>query len=601
MAEYGMKATTITSATYERLWISLILAIFVFLAIGFSLGPLFEGPDEAAHYNFVRYVQANHNLPDAAADSYGQFHQAPLYYLLIQPIAILFPDPDFDRTALRENPNHAYDIARSGNDNKNLYLHTRDEAFPYRTPTARAVHIMRLVSVLMGAITVWLAYRVTCFVWPEYPYRRILTVAIVALWPQFIYLSSLLNNDNLMFLMGTLSLLLMLQQQANPTWKRATILGLVLGAALLTKASMGLLAIPIGLATLIDRRLWKYAVLTVLLTVVIGGWWYVRNYISYGDWFGFNAMFIAWPNQAINPDGSPDFGIGLSRSVYAYSSVWARFGQGAIAMPIWIYRVFDYLLIIAGIGLIGRFIIAWKNRKTISLCIRQSVFIVTFALVWIGSIISAASVATAGNQGRYLFPGIVAWGMILALGIDTWFIRIRRSVATAIVCLGLLIVSSSALWVGFYPAYRALPIPNEIVRLLGIRYENTAELLGMSPLELEGYPGETITVELYWRALESASPTLQMYLHAIDGDHILWRDSIPGNGNRPAHDWQPDETWSERYVVTLPVTLEPDTNYFLVAGLFDPATGVALEAFDGAGNSLSNTPGIGNLTIIAKP
>ncbi|MDQ7027345.1 MAG: glycosyltransferase family 39 protein [Anaerolineae bacterium] len=589
------------NAPYERLWIGLILAIFVFLALGFSLGALFEGPDEAAHYNFVRYVQANRNLPPADGDPYGQFHQAPLYYLLMQPLAILFPDPNFDRAELRENPNHAYDITRFGNDNKNLYLHTRDEAFPYRTATARAVHVMRLASVLMGAITVWLAYRVTCFVWSEHPYRRILTVAIVAFWPQFIYLSSLINNDNLMFLMGTASLLLMLQQQANPTWKRAAILGLVLGAALLTKASMGLLAIPIGIATIIDKRLWKYAILTALLTIAIGGWWYVRNYVTYGDWFGFNAMFIAWSNQAINPDGSPDFAIGLSRSVYAYSSVWARFGQGAIAMPLWIYRVFDYLLIIAGIGLIGRFIRGWKNRQTIRVNVRQSVFIAAFALVWIGSIISAASVATAGNQGRYLFPGIVAWGMILALGIDTWFIRIPRAIATAIVCSLLIITSLTALFVGFYPSYRALPVPDEIARPLGIRYEDTAELLGISPLDLQGYPGETITVELYWRALESAAPTLQMYLHAINGEDVLWRDSIPGNGNRPADDWQPDETWSERYVVTLPVTLEPDTNYILVAGLFDPTTGTALEAFDGAGNSLSNTPFIANLTIIAKP
>jgi hypothetical protein len=592
---------TIISASYERVWIGLILSIFLLLAVSYSLGPLFEGPDEAAHYNFIRYVQTHHRLPDAAADPYGQFHQAPLYYMLMQPIAMLFPDPDFDRTALRENPNHAYDIARSGNDNKNLYLHTRDEQFPYQTPTARAVHAMRLVSVLMGVITAGLAYQITRFVWAEHPYRRILAVSIVTFWSQFIYLSSVLNNDNLMYLMGTLSLLLMLYQQDNPTWKRAAILGVVLGAALLTKASMGLLAIPIGIATIIDRRQWKYAVLTALLTLAIGGWWYVRNYVTYGDWFGFNAMFIAWPGQAINPDNSPDFALGLRRSAYAYSSIWARFGQGAIAMPVWIYRVFDALVIAAAIGLIVRCVLWWRTRKSNNVRIRQSIFIVAFALVWIGSIVSAASVATAGNQGRYLFPGIVAWSMLLALGTDTWFAKIPRAIATAMLCLVLMVTSVSALFLGFYPAYQVHSVPEEIARPLGIRYENAAELLGMSPLVWEAHPGQIFTVELYWRAIEPASPTLQVYLHVVNGENVLWRDSIPGNGNRPADDWQPDETWAERYIVMIPETLEPGSSFILVAGLYDPLTGQALEAFDGAGNSLSNTPGIGTLTITARP
>jgi hypothetical protein len=263
---------------------------------------------------------------------------------------------------------------------------------------------------------------------------------------------------------------------------------------------------------------------------------------------------------------------------------------------------YAYVIVIAAAsGLIVRCVIWWQKRKLTDLRMRQSIFIVAFALVWIGSIVSAASVATAGNQGRYLFPGIVAWAMLLALGIDTWFIKIPRAIATGIVCTVLMVTSVSALFSGFYPAYQVHRVPNEIARPLGIRYEKAAELLGMSPSVLEAYPGQTFTVELYWRAIEPASPTMQVYLHAVNGENVLWRDSIPGNGNRPADDWQPDETWAEHYIVMIPETLEPGSSFILVAGLYDPHTGQALEAFDGAGNSLSNTPGIGTLTISARP
>ena len=95
--------------------------------------------------------------------------------------------------------------------------------------------------------------------------------------------------------------------------------------------------------------------------------------------------------------------------------------------------------------------------------------------------------------------------------------------------------------------------------------------------------------------------SIQTYIHAVNGEQVLWRDSVPGNGNRPAHDWQTGETWTERYIVRLPETLAPGTQFILVAGLYDPATGTAYEAFDGAGNGLSNTPGIGTLTIVDKP
>ena len=41
------------------------------------------------------------------------------------------------------------------------------------------------------------------------------------------------------------------------------------------------------------------------------------------------------------------------------------------------------------------------------------------------------------------------------------------------------------------------------------------------------------------------------------------------------------QTWAERYVVQIPAIAPPQTVYTLVAGLYDPASGVRLTTADG--------------------
>lgn len=40
-----------------------IVAAHFLLAIGFSFGPIFEGPDEIEHYRVVRYLVEHRELP----------------------------------------------------------------------------------------------------------------------------------------------------------------------------------------------------------------------------------------------------------------------------------------------------------------------------------------------------------------------------------------------------------------------------------------------------------------------------------------------------------------------------------------------------------
>src|SRR5262249_10836680 len=129
------------SARNERFITGIILAVYVILAVSFSLGPIFEGPDEIEHFRYIRTVSLTGVLPPADGQPRGEYFQAPLYYLLNVPLAWLFHSDNFDTIAARKNPFYPNDIAVPGSDNKNLYLHTRAEAFPYTgSDTALAVH-----------------------------------------------------------------------------------------------------------------------------------------------------------------------------------------------------------------------------------------------------------------------------------------------------------------------------------------------------------------------------------------------------------------------------------------------------------------------------
>src|SRR5262245_22948865 len=119
------------SQRLERRIVGLMLVVYVLLALAFSLGPIFEGPDEIEHYRFIRQLAHTLALPDPRTQVRSQYHQAPLYYVIAAPLALLIDDSDFSQIDGRLNPYYPYEIGIPGNDNKNLYLHTRAEAFPY--------------------------------------------------------------------------------------------------------------------------------------------------------------------------------------------------------------------------------------------------------------------------------------------------------------------------------------------------------------------------------------------------------------------------------------------------------------------------------------
>ncbi|MCI0476468.1 MAG: hypothetical protein L0Y55_09495, partial [Anaerolineales bacterium] len=141
--------------------ITIILALFVALGIVYSTTtPLFEAPDEQWHFAFVQHVGTGRGLPVQSEPlthlARQEGSQPPLYYLLAAGATFWIDTSDFPGIVW-ENPHYGYNVPGIVNDNKNLFIHTSLENFPYRG-AALAIHLARLLSVLLGALAVLFTY-----------------------------------------------------------------------------------------------------------------------------------------------------------------------------------------------------------------------------------------------------------------------------------------------------------------------------------------------------------------------------------------------------------------------------------------------------------
>jgi hypothetical protein len=511
--------------------------------------------------------------------------------MLAAPLAWVINAHDFAHIDGRLNPYHGTLINIPSNDNRNVYLHTRAEAFPYdHSATARTVHLIRLFSVLIGAGVVLTSYAVFRIVWPDRPDRRLLALGAVAFWPQFIYQSTVISNDGLLYLLSTICLWLLLRQLRDGPSRRSMFwLGMVLGAILLTKVSAVFVGLPVGLALLLNRRTWRWVPLTVIAVLSVAGWWYARNAIVYHDATGTQAVLATWPSEVIRPGGLA-VDIGLQRIRYAYESVWARFGHGSVAVGDPIYLFFDGLMIVTLAGIAVGVLRAGVHRTKKTTQLKQGSVVGLFAVVWVGALLYWASVMWSGNQGRYLLPGIAAWGVLVAWGLDQWTPRRVRMPAAlgGITILG--VIATICLFGYFLPAYRVSSVPERIERPLAIQYGEEAELIGMAPAQIRARPGTVIEVTLYWRALRPTPTSLQTYLHSVD-TAVVRRDSLPGTGNLLSTDWQPGQTWAEHYLVSIPADAPVQIVDSLIAGLYDPQSGQVIPATDGQGQAIQPITG----------
>jgi hypothetical protein len=673
------------SALQSNRLFTLILVGYLALAFGFSIvNPIYESTDELHQFRYIRYLQEFRALPEQRADQPRiQAHHPPLYYVIAM-LATSWIAPDHE--ALYEpvhNPYYGYRYWEINNDNKNRYLHGPDEQWPY-SGVVLMVHVARWVNIIIGAIMVWVTYRIGLTIFaPEKGNREINkqgkalaagASAIVAFNPQFLFMSGAVNNDVIAGLFGSILLWSGVTIiRFGLSTRRSIFLALTFALALMAKFNLAFALPLVELALLIAvwpragrERDWRSFVkanlFIVLCVAIIAGWWFVRNYQLYGEPTGIQRMNELWGGR--NPAES--LGLAISEIPYAWSSFWGRFGYGQIPLPEVIYTGALIVSLIGLVGLIVAFLqyirarreLAIQNRASqveadrrptttnisastevdaqrkrslganlqstpqrsevgIRLLISEPIQIKQLILVIFSALLFAAALfgymmsSTAGPMGRFYFPGLSAFALLLALGWTTLLDSVTRNTQHATrnthyaVPVAAFALALSAFFGYFVPAYAA---PHKVAAVsiaqpANVTFDGKIELLGAEIDRAAAQPGGPIKVTLYWRALQPIDRSYVEFVHLIDeqGIMVAQRDTWPGRGMYPTTLWQPGEIIADSMDLHLPDGAYAPNNATLRVGLYEQ-DGPRLNAIDAQGQAVAdNAAAIGSVKIDPRP
>ncbi len=556
-------------STRERRWdlVFLALVVIVFLVLGtvYSVTvPLWETPDEMHHFFFVKHLADGKGLPIQSEETRGLWEQEgsqpPLYYVLGAALTFWIDTSDAESLVWINPQGNRGTPADLGN--KNAYIHTEREAWPWQGTTL-AMHLLRGLSLLMGTGTIIIVYALAREVFPGERWLAVAAAATCAFIPQFLFISGSVSNDNAITLLSTLVLWQLVrllrryerpEDQRLPTLQLGT-LGIILGLAALSKLSgLALLALA---GVVLAWIAWRYrslawfiraAAIVFGLAAVVAGWWYWRNWLLYHNITGLEPMLEVLGRRKNYPQNLGDLW-GEFRGLRW--SFWGLFGWFSIQLPATIYLILDLFTLLALIGLTIWLIREGRKSKAL---LPLAMLGLWLAMVFI-SLVRWTSLIPA-MQGRLMFPAISVVVITLVRGLSALH---QRRVLVILWCVALLALSIWCPLAIIRPAY-ARPaaiseeqIPAHLPRLDHDLWNGQIRLLACDITPQLAHPGDMVNITLYWQALEPIAENGLMYIHLLGREWELIGnlDSYPGWGTYPTSLWKPGEILRDRYQVLI--------------------------------------------------
>jgi hypothetical protein len=405
----------------DRAVIAVVVAAALAIRISFAwVVPVFQAPDEEAHFRYVEYLGVERALPiqperslELFADPMHQAYQPPLAYASLVPV---------------------------------------DRAFAAAGASLRArLRAVRLQNALFGAATVWLGALVAIRLTRRGDPRRLLTALALAFLPGFVAVGAAANNDSLANLLAAALWLTLIPHPGPAQRSRASEgrgrgkhaawwSGVVFGAACLAKLSNLALA-PLLLAVPLLRErgdlrgALRFAAIALATAGVVMLPWMAHNVVHYGSplAIGSGSLAFDWL-ESIAPGAELE---GLRRARYgnAFFQFFGRFGIANnlswVGVPLalvplalfaatgWLRRRPDASERVAGeSGSLGSFD-GWAPAWLLAAALATAA-LVQFSLAYAGA-----------WQGRYLYSAMLPWALLFAGGLARWLPGDRRGEADA--------------------------------------------------------------------------------------------------------------------------------------------------------------------------
>lgn len=586
---------------------AVILALY-FIMAGFTgwQEPLTEGPDEAAHFMYARFLKQEGRLPLTPAERSAAGYKSDQPPLYGAAVATLYwrddlDQPPFARLTRGVPRRHLVSDAGIDEDDVNSPQLIRTED-PLRGELL-FWYFGRWLAILFGGLTLVVVYGLALQVfagWPQRPGWALAAVGSVAFIPSFVFISAVFNYESLLGLWLALYMLtaVYLLRRSEPAWLYL-LAGLFIGLALVTKLSA--LPAPLGLCGLVlaagYRAGWPVSKYLTRLAWSAGG-----LLIGAGWWFGFiifrlnRVAELGWLAGLIQPiiagDGSDSAAskiIGLLSGQAGVDSAGLPSFAETGAWLAYLFRTFwsfqwrgwetiQFLLIGVSLFIIVGLVQIWRTRPDMRLWLAFCLFHLSLFLILPAiRFFITGDIMVAGQGHHILFPALGAVAVLTASGLGAWSLKgLPRFAWLGGALLGgaLLGWGAAALFGPLArPALPALPV-RTVPPLMPVTATNLA--LDFGPMKLLGFElkglsdavcCETLGINLYWQAEELAPKDYQTVVNLLDNQgiaHTIWA-GYPDNGRYPNRAWEPgdvirDELWlplvglkSGVYTVTLEV------------------------------------------------
>jgi len=381
-----------------------IIYFFIVGIVFLLIIPPTHSPDEIGHVSYINFLVNEKTLPNQTIPELKerwQGHQPPLYYICGYAINSLFNDGEPITIHLTGVEGGAFDLSPNSTFSNPLnYWHIN---FSF--------YLLRLFSLILGAITIFYVGKIAEHIF-EKKLQIFFSIFFVASLPQFIFISSSINNDNMVNAFATISILYMYRIISDKnTLKDVILCSVFLALGFLTKKSIAYFALPIFLIFFLwlkqnNRFLVRNLIWFALTFFVLTAFYLYRNIIIYSEPWGFEAERLTFSHFNDKSIFSVYFISPFLPGLFV--SFIAFYGYMNIRLPIYLYSVYIILFMLVPLAILSTQLLKRNKQYILALIIVFSAFA---GVIYYNLMISQ-------YQGRFMFPAIGAFSITIAISIE---------------------------------------------------------------------------------------------------------------------------------------------------------------------------------------